>query len=120
MAKKILIADDNDGIRHTLRQLFQNEADYEICGEASNGLEAVQMASSCRPNLIILDLSMPLMDGVSAAKKFKRLMPDVPIILFTQFPDLGRNLAAVVAVDRVVSKDNPKELIRSVKALIAP
>jgi CheY-like chemotaxis protein len=119
MAKKILIADDNDGIRETLRRLFQAEEAYEICWEASNGLEAVQIAFTCRSDLIILDVSMPLMDGVSAAKKLKTLMPDVPIILFTQYADLGRSLGADVAVDGVVSKSDPNELIRNVKALIS-
>lgn len=119
MAKAVLIADDNPAIRETFRKLFEAEEAYEICAEASNGLEAVNLAQTCRPDLVILDLSIPVMDGLSAAKKLKQLMPHVPIILFTQYADLGMNLlGAGVAVDRVVSKNDPTELIRNIKLLM--
>jgi CheY-like chemotaxis protein len=77
------------------------------------------MALTSRPDIIILDVSMPLMDGISPAKRLKALMPGVPILLFTQYPDLGKNLlAGDIAVDGVVSKGNPNELMRHVTSLI--
>jgi CheY-like chemotaxis protein len=119
MAKTILIADDNPAIRKSLCKLFEAEEGYEICAEASNGLEAINLAQTRHPDLIILDLSMPVMDGRSAAEKLKNLMPDVPIILFTQYGDLGKELLGIDSTfDRIVPKSEPKELLRHVKSLI--
>jgi CheY-like chemotaxis protein len=112
MAKTILVADDNPAIREMFCKLFESEKDYDICAEASNGLEAVNLAQTCRPDLIILDLSMPVMDGLTAARELKRLMPNVPIILFTQYADLSKHMMGhAFSVDRVVSKSEVTELV---------
>lgn len=119
MAKTILIADDNPKIRKLLCQLFESEKNYDICAEATNGQEAIDLAVECRPHLIILDMSMLVMDGLTAARELKRLMPDVPIILFTQYADLGKYLlASNPAVDRIVSKSASKEIVGHVRSLI--
>jgi CheY-like chemotaxis protein len=119
MPKTILVADDNPAIREKLCKLFESEHDYEICAQASNGQEAISLALRCRPHLIILDLSMPGMDGLAAARELKRLMPDVPIILFTQYADLSKHMTGdTFSVDRVVSKDDVKELVGHVRSLI--
>jgi CheY-like chemotaxis protein len=119
MAKTILVADDNPAIREMLCKLFEAEEDYDICAEASNGQEAIKLALECRPHLIILDLSMPVMDGLTAARELKRLMPKVPIILFTQYADLSEHMMGLAfAVDRVVSKSEAKELVGHVRSLI--
>jgi CheY-like chemotaxis protein len=119
MAKTILVADDNAAIRKTLCQLFEAEEGYEICAEASNGQEAIQLALECHPDLIILDLSMPVMDGLAAARELKRLMPNVPIILFTQYADLGEHMfESMLSFDRVVLKTEPAELVGHVRSLI--
>jgi DNA-binding NarL/FixJ family response regulator len=117
--KTVLIADDNPTIRKQLCQLFKSEEHYDVCAEASDGREAIELALKHRPDLIILDLSMPLLNGFDAARELKRIMPEVPIILFTQHADLGKHLLGSVAtVDRVVSKSEPLELIRHVHALL--
>jgi CheY-like chemotaxis protein len=119
MAKTILVADDNPAIREMLCKLFESEEDYDICAEASNGQEAIELALKCHPHLIILDLSMPIMDGLAAARELKKLMPDVPIILFTQYADLGEHMfASTFSVDRVVSKTDSKEIMGHVRSLI--
>jgi CheY-like chemotaxis protein len=119
MAKTILIADDNPTIRKVLCRLFEAEEGYEVCAEAANGREAIDLALECLPNLIILDLSMPVMDGLAAARELKVLMPDVPIILFTQYADLGKHLLGPdVPVDRVVSKSDTEQLVVEVRALL--
>jgi len=119
MAKTILVADDNPTIREMLCKLFESEKDYDICGEASNGQEAIDLAFKCRPHLIILDLSMPVMDGLTAARELKRLMPDVPIILFTQYADFSKHMMGrTFSADRVVSKGDAKELVGHVRSLI--
>jgi CheY-like chemotaxis protein len=115
----ILVADDNPKIRKLLCQLFEFEENYDICAEATNGREAIDLALECRPHLIILDMSMPVMDGLTAARELKRLMPDVPIILFTQYADLGKSLPGVSpAVDRIVSKSASEEIVGYVRLLI--
>ena len=78
MAKTVLIVDDNAYIRQALCELFEGEADFEPCGEAENGKEAIAKALELHPDLIVLDLSMPVMNGLDAARELKRLMPTVP------------------------------------------
>ncbi len=113
-----MIADDNPSIRKFLCRLFEDEKDYHICAEAENGQRAVELALQCRPDLIILDLSMPVMNGLEAARKLKEIMPQVPIILFTQHAELTMQLGNVGAdADRVVSKTNVMTLMNHVRAL---
>ena len=85
MKKSVLIADDHEMIRKALCQLFASQQDFEVCAEAENGKEAVEMAQVFLPDLILLDLSMPVMNGVEAACELKRLMPMVPIIVFSDY-----------------------------------
>jgi CheY-like chemotaxis protein len=119
MVKTILVADDNPAIREMLCKLFESEEGYEICAEASNGQEAIDLALRCHPHLIILDLTMPVMGGLEAARELKRLMPTVPIILFTQYADLSKHMVGhAFSVDRIVSKSDPKELVGHVRSLI--
>jgi YesN/AraC family two-component response regulator len=80
MAKTILIVDDNAYIRQALCQVFKSEADFELCGEATNGKEAIDKALELHPDLIVLDLSMPVMNGLDAARELKQLMPTVPLL----------------------------------------
>lgn len=84
MVKSVLIADDHELIRRALCQLFSSQKDFEVCGEAENGKEAVEMAHVFSPDLILLDLSMPVMNGIEAACELKRTMPMVPIIVFSE------------------------------------
>jgi CheY-like chemotaxis protein len=119
MARTILVADDNPDIRKMLCQIFESEEDYDICAEASNGREAIDLALKHRPELIILDLSMPVLNGLEASRELKRIMPTVPIILFSQYADLGNGLlAAGLLVDRIVSKADVRNLIEHVRSLI--
>jgi CheY-like chemotaxis protein len=118
LARTILIADDNPSIRKFLCRLFEEEKDYNICAEAENGQKAIELALQCKPDLIILDLSMPVMNGLDAARKLKEIMPDVPIILFTQHAELTAKLGNVTAdADRVVSKTNVMSLMDHVREL---
>jgi len=90
MVKSVLIADDQEVIRHMLCLMFASQDDFEVCGEAENGQEALEMAQILRPDLIMLDLSMPVMSGIEAACALKRLMPMTPIIVFSEYSDVFR------------------------------
>ena len=83
LAFQILIADDNDLMRGALRTVLQNNAEYRICGEAANGLEAVEQTAELQPDLVILDLVMPVMDGLRAAREISGTFPGTAILLHT-------------------------------------
>ena len=76
MANKVLVADDNPGLRHTVCELLRSQADFEICEQAENGKEAIEKAQQLRPDLIVLDFSMLIMDGLHAARVLKRHAAD--------------------------------------------
>jgi CheY-like chemotaxis protein len=120
MAKTILVADDNPTIRKMLCKIFEVEVDYDLCAEAADGGEAVSLAKECRPDLVILDLSMPVMSGLEAAREIKRIMPDVPIVLFTIHSDLmvPRLLPMNSPIDLVVAKTDIINMVNHVRSLI--
>ena len=80
--KTVLLVDDNANVRAHLRELFLSDG-FTLCAEADNGMKAVEIAPECKPDVIILDLVMPVMNGLDAARKLKELLPKTPIILFS-------------------------------------
>ena len=83
MRTKIAIADDSPIIRHFLRLFIQSSTDWQICGEVENGEAAVALVERSHPDLLILDLSMPVMNGLEAARKILPISPRIGIVLFT-------------------------------------
>ena len=105
MPKAILVVDDNAVIRRAICELFTSETDFDICGEAENGLEAIAKAQELRPDLIVMDLSMPVMNGMDAARALKSLMPTVPVIMFSEYSDvIAENEARSAGISVLVSK----------------
>jgi CheY-like chemotaxis protein len=117
MPKTVLVADDSGIIRRLLCRMLEREEGYSLCAEASNGEEAIALAVIHKPDLIVLDVSMPVMDGLRAAKKLKQILPEVPILLFTQHADV-KTLFADVPADRVVSKTDLVALMQHVRELV--
>ena len=114
-----MVADDNPLMRKMLCEIIDAEEDYDICAEATNGQEAIDLALKHRPELIILDLSMPVMNGLEASRELKRIMPNVPIILFSQYADLENALlASGLLADRIASKADVRTLVGHVRSLI--
>jgi CheY-like chemotaxis protein len=118
--KTILVADDDPAIRKALCEMFEIEEDYDICAEAVNGQEAIALAEKHRPDLVILDLSMPVMNGYDAAQEIRRILPGTRIILFTLYADAvkGRVLGSGSPVDLVVSKTDCANMMNYVRSLI--
>jgi DNA-binding NarL/FixJ family response regulator len=105
MPKSVLIVDDNQLVREVVRVFFGTLADWQVGGEAAGGAEAIQKARELKPDLVLLDLSMPYMNGLEAASVLKKMLPDVHIIAFTMFADaFGSRLSSAVGVDLVVPK----------------
>jgi DNA-binding NarL/FixJ family response regulator len=105
MSKYVLIVDDNEAIRRTLRYLFKESKDWTICGEAVNGRDALEKAHQLQPDLVILDFSMPVMNGLETATKLKAEIPQLPIVMLTAFKDRFLEQQAFnVGVSWVLSK----------------
>lgn len=117
---RILVADDSPQIRTLLCEMFSNHDKLEICEEAVNGQDAVDKARTCAPDLVVRDLSMPVMSGLEAATIIRRFLPTVPIILFTMHASLFETThAKPAAITRVVSKTEIHKLPQHVLEVLA-
>jgi CspA family cold shock protein len=117
----LLICDDNPSIRYLLRTFVESRTPYTICGEAEHGMEAIEKAKELQPDLILLDLSMPIMTGAEAAIILKGVVPRMKIILFSMHTDDFPKSMAAIGVDLALSKsDGITKLGEHLKALLAP
>jgi DNA-binding NarL/FixJ family response regulator len=117
--KKVLLVDDNAIIREAVRPLFDSHPRFVVCGEAEHGREAVEKASSLRPDLIVLDLVMPVMNGLEAAQLLTKTLPQVWLILLTShdWPGLSQD-ARSAGIHAVVPKSKAvTHLIAQAEAL---
>jgi DNA-binding NarL/FixJ family response regulator len=101
----VLIVDDYASVRKAIRVGLQRYSDFSVCGEAVDGADAIAKATKLKPDFILLDLSMPRMNGMEAASILKRLMPNLVIIAFSMYSELiGKSLPATVGIDAVIDK----------------
>ena len=106
MTKTVLVVDDSVPVRRTIRNLFDATDGFAVCGEAADGREGVEKAEELHPDLIILDLSMPVMNGIDAARILHRILPSVPLILFSGHSAVFQEEEAKsVGISALVSKD---------------
>ena len=118
---QVIVADDNVPVRSTLRRFIEKRYAARVIAEAGNGLEAIGAAEQERPDLVILDISMPIMDGFIAAQNIKALYPDVPIIMISGNMDAGSIKEAFrCGAHGCLSKVTMcKELIPAVRAVVS-
>ena len=111
--------DDGDSVRDIIR-IFLERDGFEVCGEAADGVEGVEQAKKLQPDLIVLDLAMPRMNGVETASILRQTMPDIPIILLTLYQNLiGPSLASAVGVKAIIDKtDGLDKLVACVHSLL--
>jgi DNA-binding NarL/FixJ family response regulator len=108
-------------MRSALKAIFALRSHWQVCGEATDGVEAVAMASQLRPDLIILDFKMPLCDGIRAASEILMAMPSIPIVMYTLYKTEELESAAKLAGIRAVvgKEDGVRSLLSAVDAELA-
>lgn len=84
---KILLAEDHKVVREGTRRLLESQSDFEIVGEASDGVEAVELAKKYRPEMVIMDVSMPRLNGIEATKQIKAIYPNMAVLVLTGYDD---------------------------------
>jgi DNA-binding NarL/FixJ family response regulator len=116
---RILIADDHDLMRRGVRTLLEPHPGWEICGEATTGREAVAKAEELKPNIVILDISMPDLNGVDAAKRIKKVSPDTEVLIFSaHYSDqLIREILEAGVRGYIVKSDSDRDLVIAVESL---
>jgi two-component system response regulator NreC len=119
MSCRLLLADDHHIVRQALRGLLE-AAGHEVVGEASDGHEALKLARTLNPDIAVLDLSMPLLNGVDAAREMRRLSPGIRTILLTMYTDKGYVLQALRAGARgyVLKTQAAEDLISAIQEIL--
>ncbi|MED3969674.1 response regulator transcription factor [Priestia megaterium] len=120
MKIKILIADDHHVVRKGLVFFLQTQPDLEIVGEASNGEEALKLATSLEPHIVLMDLSMPVLDGVEATKELKKQAPHIQVMILTSFSDQDHVIPALEAgaSGYQLKESDPDELVAAIRKLM--
>ena len=97
---RVALADDHTLFRQGLRQLLELEPDMEVVGEAVNGVEAIELARRTRPDVFLVDINMPIVDGVSATREIMREDPSIGVVVLTMYPEDGYVIRAITAAAR--------------------
>ncbi|WP_064091803.1 response regulator [Rossellomorea aquimaris] len=121
MTISVLIADDHHVVRRGLVFFLKTQKDIDIIGEAKNGKEAVRLAQQLEPDIILMDLMMPEMDGIEATKEIKKTHPGIQILMLTSFSDQNHVIPAIEAgaAGYQLKDIEPDELVNSIRKLIS-
>lgn len=118
---QILVAEDNPSVRGAMRRVLEHANETWQIIEAGDGSEAIEKAKEFRPDLIILDLVMPTMDGFDAAREITRILPRIPILMHTMFSSPMVDLEALsIGVRKVVPKSESEALVSAVLEILQP
>ncbi len=117
---RVLVADDHEVMRMGIRNLLQFRSGWSVCAEASNGQEAVAKALQFRPDVVIMDITMPVMNGLEAARQIARAQPQIPVILFSLHvsDDLYRHLQTDGVRGAVAKADAARDLAEAVETVL--
>jgi len=121
MSIRVLIADDHTLFREGLRALFASEGDIEVVGEAADGDEAVRRALELRPEVVVMDLMMPILNGVEATRALKAKLPEVKVLVLSMYDDEEhvQSLLASGASGYMLKKATSDELVRALREVVA-
>jgi len=116
---RILVADDHEVVRRGVRRLLQCRPDWEVCGEAADGYEAVAEAERRRPDVVILDVSMPGLAGIAASRAIRDRLPQTEVLVFTmhETDELVADALSAGAKGFVLKSDPSRQLLAAVEAL---
>jgi DNA-binding NarL/FixJ family response regulator len=120
MSIRILIADDDPNIRLLLRRLLEKQQDWHVCGEASNGIEAIEGVEQFAPDIVVMDLAMPVMNGLQAAPEIMRVHPKLPMLLIS-VQEVSKQLAweaRNAGYRGAVTKSGGDEVLKGIEALL--
>jgi DNA-binding NarL/FixJ family response regulator len=117
---QILLADDHSIVRAGVRAVLEQQPGWVICGEASSGPEAIEQAEKLAPDIIIMDIGMPELNGLDATRRIKRLHPKIEVLIFTanETEDVVRNVFKAGARGYLLKSDATKHLVPAVEALV--
>jgi DNA-binding NarL/FixJ family response regulator len=118
---RVLLADDHAIVRQGLKLLIDNQLDMEVVGEAADGQHAVEQAKALKPDVIVIDISMPGMNGLVATRTLKRLQPDVAIVALTRHDDdrYLEELLRAGASGYVLKQSDPLEFLQAIRVVAA-
>lgn len=116
---RVLIADDHSIVRGGIRALLEAQADLEVCEEVANGREAVEAVQNLIPDVVLMDVAMPLMDGLEATRRIVKANPGARVIILTQYDNKEYALSAIKtgAAGIVPKKAGPSELVSAIRAV---
>jgi len=114
----VLVVDDHSMVRAGLKQLLASASDVEVVGLAANGAEAVELAEHLHPDVVLMDLQMPVMDGVGATAALREAHPEIAVVIVTSFSDRDRIVGAIDAgaVGYLLKDASPDEILAGVRA----
>jgi DNA-binding NarL/FixJ family response regulator len=116
---RVLIADDSPLVRGLIRNFLEKKADVEVCGETADGQQTIDAALDLLPDLLILDVVMPKLNGIEVASILKKNLPKTKTIVFTMYGDYIKNLALAAGVSIIVSKpDGIRALLQAVESML--
>lgn len=118
---RILLVDDHQLVRAGLASLLEGADDLEVVGEAADGAQALDVAAQTAPDVVLMDLSMPVMDGVAATRSLLAATPDVAVVVLTSFADNSRVAEALAAgaVGYLLKDSHPRDLLAGIRAAAA-
>src|SRR5215472_1663540 len=118
---RVLVVDDNQSIRRAMRQLLQTQVDIEVIGEAADGIDAIRKTQTYRPDVILMDVAMPTMNGFEAVRQIKKESPTTQVLFVSQFDSdaFTREALAVGASGYILKSNASKQLIPAVKKVRA-
>jgi DNA-binding NarL/FixJ family response regulator len=116
---RILIADDHEIVRHGVRALIENHPGWQVCGEAVDGRDAVEKARTLRPDLVLLDVGMPNLNGLDAARQILEIVPQARVLILTmhESEQIVREVLEVGARGFLLKSDAARDLVSAVQAL---
>jgi DNA-binding NarL/FixJ family response regulator len=105
-AYRVIVADDAAGMRELMRTLLSLEPDFEVVGQAGDGVEAVALVTALKPDLVVIDVSMPVMDGLQAIEQIRRVSPETRVAVLS-----GERRATPSGADTHIEKGTPNEVV---------